>query len=359
MKKALILILALTIFIGTMAGCGKKDNSSVFKVIKGANQDQRENYVSILDEVGLSSSYIEEISKTNDNKYNITSSIYEPVTMTLQDDTNIESLYYNDLPLYDNGEIVNTIQKIEKKEEILPLFNALDWITPQLAESYYNVLCGENDNELDTYATRIEQNGNNSFNEYMNNYDDPCVVNLNEDKSIKDVTYHDKPLYKNGNFVTKFVTIANEEYFEKTNKENSTSASEESNETPVKEDKPDTEATQNIPNSDKQLVFSPQDVSDATIKSIQTYNDYLKMYEMIILDYFANYEVEIKGTVLYSEESFAELKSTYEDSFEQQKDIYGAMGNTNIIGKDDLVKYLIDFRDSLKEYIESIKESLG
>ncbi len=35
-------------------------------------------------------------------------------------------------------------------------------------------------------------------------------------------------------------------------------------------------------------VFAPQDVSDKTIQSISTYNDYLNMYEMIILDFFQN-----------------------------------------------------------------------
>lgn len=345
MKKALILILALIIIFGTMAGCAK----SVFTVIKGADKENIEKYISILSEVGMYDSFIEEISKASENKYNITSSIYETVTMTLKDDMNIKSIYYHDIPLYENDEIVNTIVKIEKKEEILPLFNALDWITPPLAESYYNILCGENDNELDTYAIRIEQNGDSAFNEYMNNYDDPCIVTLNEDKSIKDVTYHDQLLYKNGNFVTNFNTIANEEYSDKATETSPTLVPEESG----------IEATLDTDNRDQQIVFSPKDVSDATIKSIKTYDDYLKMYEMIVLDYLANFETAFKGTVLYSEESFAELKTTYEDSLEQQKDIYGSTGDAIIIGKDDLVKFLIDFRDSLNAYIESLEKSLN
>lgn len=32
--------------------------------------------------------------------------------------------------------------------------------------------------------------------------------------------------------------------------------------------------------------FNPQDVSDATIESIKTYEDYLTMYEKIIQDYY-------------------------------------------------------------------------
>ena len=41
-------------------------------------------------------------------------------------------------------------------------------------------------------------------------------------------------------------------------------------------------------------VFDPQDVSDETIESIETYGDYLIMYEMIIDDYYANLEDTLK-----------------------------------------------------------------
>ena len=80
---------------------------------------------------------------------------------------------------------------------------------------------------------------------------------------------------------------------------------------------------------------------------------------MIIEDYFANYEAAIKGTVLYSADSFAEMKKSYEDAFAQQKKQYGSMGKMPIVGKETLVEYLIGLRDSLKEYTDSIKSSLN
>lgn len=106
-------------------------------------------------------------------------------------------------------------------------------------------------------------------------------------------------------------------------------------------------------------VFSPQDVSDATIESIQTYNDYLVMYQMIIEDYFSNYEAVVKDTILYDADSFAEMKKTYEDSFEQQKDMYGSMGDMKIIGKETLVEFLINYRDSLKEFTDNLANSVN
>ncbi len=106
-------------------------------------------------------------------------------------------------------------------------------------------------------------------------------------------------------------------------------------------------------------VFSPQDVSDKTIESIRTYGDYLIMYKKIIDDYFANYESAVKGTVLYSEESFQQMKDGLDEGFKEQEEQYGSMKNQKIVGKDDLVQFLKDYRDELKEYTDSIKESLG
>lgn len=110
---------------------------------------------------------------------------------------------------------------------------------------------------------------------------------------------------------------------------------------------------------DSGTVFEPKDVTDETIKSIRTYDDYLAMYRAIIEDYYASYELVIKDTILYSEEAFANMKKQYDDSFEQQKDTYGAMGKSLIIGKDSIVEFLIRYRDGLKEAIDRIAESLG
>jgi hypothetical protein len=105
-------------------------------------------------------------------------------------------------------------------------------------------------------------------------------------------------------------------------------------------------------------VFVPQDVSDETIGSINTYNDYLAMYWKIVEDYFANYEDAIRDTVLWDEATFTEMKKSYEESYESQKDMYGSMGDMPLVGKDDLVEFLIEYRDSLAKATDSIKASL-
>jgi hypothetical protein len=105
--------------------------------------------------------------------------------------------------------------------------------------------------------------------------------------------------------------------------------------------------------------FSPVDVSDATIESIQTYDDYLAMFQKIVDDYLVNYEAAIKDTVLYDEQTFAEMREQYNEAFEKQKEEYDSLGNAPLVGKSTLVKYLKDYRDSLKEMTDSVKESLS
>lgn len=107
-----------------------------------------------------------------------------------------------------------------------------------------------------------------------------------------------------------------------------------------------------------EMVFSPEDVSDASIESIQTYGDYLTMYEMITDDYIANYEKVIKGTVLYDEATFQQMKDEYDASFKEQQEQYGSMKDQKIIGKDELVDFLKEYRDGLQEYVDTLVESL-
>lgn len=105
-------------------------------------------------------------------------------------------------------------------------------------------------------------------------------------------------------------------------------------------------------------VFNSQDVSDQTIQSIQTYDDYLKMYYKIIENYFSDYETVVKGTVLYDETTFQKMKESIEQAYDSQVNQYDAIRNKKIIGKDKLVKYLIEYRDSLQETIDTLKKSL-
>ena len=80
---------------------------------------------------------------------------------------------------------------------------------------------------------------------------------------------------------------------------------------------------------------------------------------MIIEDYYSNYEAAIKDTLLYDEQTFATLKETQNASFEQQKELYKDMMGKKIVGKDTLVEYLIDYRDSLKDAVDQIADSLN
>ncbi len=106
-------------------------------------------------------------------------------------------------------------------------------------------------------------------------------------------------------------------------------------------------------------VFSPQDVSDKTIESINTYGDYLIMYRKIIDDYLSNYESALQGTLLYSESTFQEMKDDVDKSFAEQENEYGSMKNKQIVGKSHLVDFLKNYRDSLKEYTDSLADSLN
>ena len=131
---------------------------------------------------------------------------------------------------------------------------------------------------------------------------------------------------------------------------------DESSDIELEEDEADFEDEDFGDSSDS--VFSPKDVSDKTIESIKTYGDYLAMYKAIIDDYWANYESVIKGTILYDEASFQEMKDGLDEGFKEQEELYGSMKNKRLVGKSDLVQYLKDYRDGLKEYVDSIEESI-
>ena len=119
-----------------------------------------------------------------------------------------------------------------------------------------------------------------------------------------------------------------------------------------------TKESNQLDNNGTNSVFSPQDVSDATIRSIQTYADYLAMFRKIVEDYLANYEAAVKGTILYDEKTFADIKRQQGEAFEAQKVLYESLGNTRLIGKDTLVDFLISYRDSLKEITDMLAETL-
>ena len=104
--------------------------------------------------------------------------------------------------------------------------------------------------------------------------------------------------------------------------------------------------------------FNPQDTSDATIRSISTYNDYITMYSKIVDEYLTNFQNAVAGTVLDDANTIEQMKQETLKSLEEQKKEYGAMGNKKIIGKDSLVEFLKNYRNGLKEYTDNISTQI-
>lgn len=104
--------------------------------------------------------------------------------------------------------------------------------------------------------------------------------------------------------------------------------------------------------------FNPQDVSDETIESIQTYEDYLTMYEKIVDNYYTEADEAFKGTALEDSASIKELKDSTKKEMEEQKKQYGPLKKAPIQGKEEIIKYLKEYRDSLHEQVEQWKASL-
>lgn len=137
-----------------------------------------------------------------------------------------------------------------------------------------------------------------------------------------------------------------------------TESSNEQNE-PEQEEANTEEDTKSIDTDTSETVFDPQDVSDETIESIETYGDYLIMYKMILEDYYANYEEAVKGTVLYDEATFQQMKDEMNKQFEMQEEEYGDLKDKKIVGKDSVVQFLKDYRDSLQEMVDNYKEAVS
>lgn len=63
-----------------------------------------------------------------------------------------------------------------------------------------------------------------------------------------------------------------------------------------------------------------------------------------------------KGTVLYNEAAFQELKDAEEAAFQEQEKEYGSMKDKLIVGKDSLVDFLKSYRDSLRDMVDMYAE---
>lgn len=104
--------------------------------------------------------------------------------------------------------------------------------------------------------------------------------------------------------------------------------------------------------------FTPQDVSDTTIESIKTYEDYLIMNEKIIDNYYTEADEAFKGTVLEDSAAIQELKDSTKKEMEDLKKQYGPLKKAPIQGKEEVIKTLKDYRDNLHEQVEQWKASL-
>lgn len=104
--------------------------------------------------------------------------------------------------------------------------------------------------------------------------------------------------------------------------------------------------------------FNPQDVSDTTIESIKTYEDYLIMNEKIIDNYYTEADEAFKGTVLEDSAAIQEQKDSTKKEMEDLKKQYGPLKKAPIQGKEEVIKTLKDYRDNLHEQVEQWKASL-
>ncbi|MEL0344809.1 hypothetical protein WKI17_02350 [Streptococcus pneumoniae] len=104
--------------------------------------------------------------------------------------------------------------------------------------------------------------------------------------------------------------------------------------------------------------FNPQDVSDTTIESIKTYEDYLIMNEKIIDNYYTEADEAFKGTVLEDSAAIQELKDSTKKEMEDLKKQYGPLKKAPVQGKEEVIKALKDYRDNLHEQVEQWKASL-
>lgn len=118
------------------------------------------------------------------------------------------------------------------------------------------------------------------------------------------------------------------------------------------------ETSESSSSAEKANDFKPTDSSDATIESIKTYDDYMTMYEFIVNEYITNYEAAVEQYGLGDDSGYQTMRDQVTASVEQQKAQYGAMGNAKIIGKEELVTFLKEYRDELKTFTDQMAQGL-
>lgn len=95
-------------------------------------------------------------------------------------------------------------------------------------------------------------------------------------------------------------------------------------------------------------------VADSDIEAIKTYNDYITVYGKIVNHYLDSYKAKMDEYGLADEATFQSMKEGIDQGVQQQKDAYGSMGTKKLMGKEELVKFLKEYRDELQTFVDSI-----
>lgn len=224
--------------------------------------------------------------------------------------------------------------------------------------TYYAVLTelshGERDTDKNAYVS-MNVRGNTRKSEMLRDVGAKQRLILKEGDTI---TFDDN--YSPSSWTVSFLNDSDfKKYMGGKDTDTSSSSSKEAPSSSSKESTPSsTKEETKASEKSESTAFKPTDVSDETIKSIKTYEDYLAMYQAIINNFLSEYEAAVKDTVLYDQASFEEQKKQYDQALESQKKQYSSYGNKKLAGKDTLVDFLISYRDSLTEMTKSMKESL-
>ncbi|HEL1959966.1 TPA: hypothetical protein U1W10_000271 [Streptococcus suis] len=83
------------------------------------------------------------------------------------------------------------------------------------------------------------------------------------------------------------------------------------------------------------------------------------MYEFIVNEYVTNYENMVSQHGLGDDATYQAMRDSVTQSVDEQKAQYGLFGNAPIVGKDGIVQFLKEYRDSLQQQINDMSAALG
>lgn len=80
----------------------------------------------------------------------------------------------------------------------------------------------------------------------------------------------------------------------------------------------------------------------------------MTIYGKIVNHYLDSYKAKMDEYGLADEATFQSMKEGIDQGVQQQKEAYGSMGTKKLMGKEELVKFLKEYRDELKKAVDSI-----